>query len=502
MGSFVVRGMGPRFGVSALVVSAMVLLIACGGGREPSATDGPAPLVPRRPPAIAVSANGQQLPVVFGGTDWCVENACSHDDAEFPTFAEFAPVKRGDDIVLQPASPAAKMRVSAWDAGLAPVPVAIQPVPDGTAWVWSAALPTGRYTLLITGSWPGGTSAVCVAVEFVDPAQAADVAMGFGTPQAVAEGPAEGKAAVDAEASPDPASQDPVEPPHAAARPRPVSFAPGELVDVMPAVLFAALDGSGVRGWQFPENADRHFVVAPAGNFILWATLLGDGSREVRVFHTATGEDRLLVPEGNFQGSRVKTIAPDSSGFVWNGEVEAVYDEFGELVATLPRGGLATGPRDVAWSVPDTSGQSWLAWSVTGADTAQVFIAPIGDLSDPTPVLSLDPPAPDFPFPPDWAGVGPGGQSIGGFDGRLSPARGSHHGRRLGRGRRADPGQSPMDRGRPDQRRHGGSHHALLQSGWGARARGRGVCVRRTSDAPATRRRPQRGNAWRRRVCD
>ena len=76
--------------------------------------------------------------------------------------------------------------------------------------------------------------------------------------------------------------------PAPAAPPYRADFAPGEVVNVSPAVRFVDTSSGATTAWGFPAARDR-FGVSPTGNYLVWS----DGER-IRVHRTDDETDRVI----------------------------------------------------------------------------------------------------------------------------------------------------------------------------------------------------------------
>ena len=136
-------------------------------------------------------------------------------------------------------------------------------------------------------------------------------------------------------------------------------FAPGELIDVSPAVLFADPGTGAVTAWAFSEWTGPEFGVAPSGNYVVYLRFReppvnGAGDPEYRLLRTDNGSDVALdarvrpIPHG--VGNIPIDYGPGDSGFVMlldGGSAAGSFDGFGKLRFAVE---LAGEFRAASWS--------------------------------------------------------------------------------------------------------------------------------------------------------
>lgn len=120
-------------------------------------------------------------------------------------------------------------------------------------------------------------------------------------------------------------------------------FAPGELIDVSPAVFYADPETGAAKAWVFSEWTGWEFGVAPSGNYVVYlrfreTPLNGAGDPQYRLLRTDNASDVALdgrvqpVPHG--VGNLPIDYGPGDSGFVMlldGGSAAGIFDGFGKL---------------------------------------------------------------------------------------------------------------------------------------------------------------------------
>ena len=130
-------------------------------------------------------------------------------------------------------------------------------------------------------------------------------------------------------------------------------FAPGELIDISPAVVFVDADSGAATAWVFQfETVSWEFGVAPSGTYIVYqktdgvpAPPGGQPNSEVRLLRTDSGSDAVIEAEG-----LPVEYGPGESGFVAlrdGGSAAGVFSGLGDLLFEIPLQGEFL---DAAWS--------------------------------------------------------------------------------------------------------------------------------------------------------